>query len=62
MMLQYSNWIQQKPIVHKHSQCVQAVCHRVELPQLRCVGVTHTPGDLDVMSPLRVAISCGQPP
>ena len=51
-----------KPIMHKHLQCVEAVCHRVELPQLRCVGVTHIPGDLDVMFPLRAAISCGQPP
>ena len=51
-----------KPIVHKHLQCVEAVCHRVELPQLWCVGVTHTLRDFDVPSPLRAAISSGQPP
>ena len=61
MMLQYLKWIQQKPIVHKHSQCVEAMYHRVELLQYRCVGVTYTPGDLDVPSPLHAAISCGQP-
>lgn len=49
-------------IAHKHSECASNSRFIVELPQVRCAGLTHTTGDLDSLCPTHIVISSIQRP